>query len=556
MSSVCTARLSRTGPGILTTLALTTALLALSACSGGDSESAPPPPPPPPASGTLTLTGVVARGAAIANAAVAVTCQTGTGTATSAANGSFTVTITSGALPCVAKATGTDGTVLNSVAQGSGSSATVNISPLTELVVAQAIGAPASTLFANFNAAAQARVSATALTQATGVVATALQSVVSLTGVDPFKDTLVAGSGTGLDGKLDQLGAALTAARLSLDGLSAVIVANGAASGPVVAQVTQPAAASCASYRSGSYAVLSPGEAEVAARVTLVGLNATTGAVTVGGSTVSTLTPVAGKPCEYTDGTATTVVSASGLAVSSEPSALSLAVPLQALSVADLAGTWNFQEFGNDTPNGAYANFGGLLNFNATGNLSYQDCDYLSPCGPSNAVPGAVTVNAAGGFDLIASGIRLRLFAFRAASGQLSLFILDDSYNNLIVATRQVAVGLPVVGQATTFWDLTVSSGGVVSPFSTATVTVTAVDAAAGSFTRRRSSDGRIDSFTINQPRSGLRSRVLNSCTNASGAALNCAGIITMPLPGTGVTVYGSSSGRGTDFFGISVNQP
>ena len=51
--------------------------------------------------------------------------------------GSYTIAVTGGQLPCVLRVTSGD-TVLHSVANGTGATATANISPLTELVLAQA----------------------------------------------------------------------------------------------------------------------------------------------------------------------------------------------------------------------------------------------------------------------------------------------------------------------------------------------------------------------------------------------------------------------------------
>lgn len=60
--------------------------------------------------------------------------------------------------------------------------------------------------------------------------------------------------------------------------------------------------------------------------------------------------------------------------------------------------------------------------------------------------------------------------------------------------------------------------------------------------------DGRVDTMKINDPAIGLRSRAVNSCT-----VVNCTGTVTLPLTGTGVAVYLSTS---SNFFGISVNKP
>lgn len=70
---------------------------------------------------------------------------------------------------------------------------------------------------------------------------------------------------------------------------------------------------------------------------------------------------------------------------------------------------------------------------------------------------------------------------------------------------------------------------------------------------RRRERDGRIDTFKINDPQSGLRSRAANACT-LGGTPVGCSGVIAMPLPGTGITAYMGTAPA--SFFGLSVAKP
>src|SRR5689334_18910701 len=131
------------------------ALAALvAACGGGGgggsvATTAPPPPPPPQAS--LQVSGTAAVGAALANAPVQAKCATGSGTATTAADGSYSISIVGGALPCLVKVTGSaDGetVTLHSVADSGTTnaadavtSAKANATPLTELIITQLTGA-------------------------------------------------------------------------------------------------------------------------------------------------------------------------------------------------------------------------------------------------------------------------------------------------------------------------------------------------------------------------------------------------------------------------------
>ena len=426
---------------------------------------------------------------------------TGTGNATSLANGNCNLNVSSGALPCVIKVTAADGTVLHSVASGSGSTAVVNISPLTELVLAQTAGGKPATLFASFDAAAQAKVSNAALATATTAVATALQSVLSLTGINPFTNTLVAATGSSAGNALDAtLTAALASAQLSVADLGAAIVANGSAAAAVVASQVQPAAATCASARSGDYWVINPNQTQASDRLKKVAFNATTLTLTQPDGTVSgAAVPTAGKPCQFSADTvrSTVVVNAAG----------------KITSVAD--------------------------------------CKQLLAC-VAHSVPNGFTVNAAGGFDVVdTDGGLLRLFVFCAATGEMAMVGLFPK--GVMVASKQTARSPAVVGTATRCWDMQINASGMASSIAEDTSTVLTANATTNSDTRSRKSDGRVDSFSNNSPRTGLRSRTADSCKTSSGAATACSAIIAMPLPGFGFGVCGSAV-AGSAFFGISTN--
>ena len=124
-------------------------IAALTACGGGGST-----PLGTPASTTLTVTGTAATGLAIPGANVTGKCKVGTGTATTLADGSYTLTITDGQLPCVLQITNpVDGIKLHTVVTGTGSTATANITPLTEMATARILGSEPNVFFAAFDAA-------------------------------------------------------------------------------------------------------------------------------------------------------------------------------------------------------------------------------------------------------------------------------------------------------------------------------------------------------------------------------------------------------------------
>ena len=132
----------KTDLSTLTLAACAAALLA--ACGGGSSPDAVTPPPVVPAS--LMLSGTAATGAALAMRPVEAKCASGTSaalaTGPTGVDGKYSFAIAGGALPCVLRVTTADGSVLHSLATGTGASATAtaNITPASELVLAHLAG--------------------------------------------------------------------------------------------------------------------------------------------------------------------------------------------------------------------------------------------------------------------------------------------------------------------------------------------------------------------------------------------------------------------------------
>lgn len=115
-----------------TALAATAAALTLVACSDNAS--------------VLRVAGTAAVGAPVVGA-VTASCASGEGTARSNANGTYTVEVIEGVGPCLLKITPDDATLapLYSVAVGTGSSFTANISPLTNMLVSYLRAVPGVT---------------------------------------------------------------------------------------------------------------------------------------------------------------------------------------------------------------------------------------------------------------------------------------------------------------------------------------------------------------------------------------------------------------------------
>lgn len=552
--------------------ATTVALAALlSACGGGGGAGAPAAPIAPPAPAALTISGTAATGAAMAAAAVQIKCAGGTGTATSSADGSYTASITGASLPCVLSATsGT--TTLRSVAEaGSATSATVNITPLSEIITAKLAGGDASTLFATFDAAAQAKLTATGLADARVAVTAALKGTVDLTGVDPIKDPLVAATtgkaGNELDKKLDALGAALKAGGVSVTDVGTALVANPTA--PAVVQgLLQPVATSCAALRSGTYFAL---DAYASVPVAKLKVDAAKLTVTNVANEVTQMAAVSGSACAYTagDGALTAFVAKSGVivvryAVSASVSRLMLMVPEQVVPLSELAGTWNIVSYAAPAAGGTPVPGYSVQTLNAASlTTAGADCVGLKAC--EAWTPRATDIFAIspdGGYVQSDDQGSVRAFPVKTPAGQMAVFavILDAKKLPLgmAVLSRQEALTLPTVDQVDTIWDLLATPAGAQAAVVVQTK-IKSVDTVEQSYKRERPSDGRIDGFELNKPRNGMRYRAAGSNMGSSGQTISFSEMIATPLPGMGLTVYTSMTG-GTpgqaNFLGLSIAKP
>ena len=186
-----------------TTLALA-ALLA--ACGGGSDDKSTTP-------AAQTLGGTAAVGAPIAGGSVAVRCAGGDAlSAKTASNGTWEVTVSGQTLPCAVQVSGgTVGGSANAVTLHSVALAfdgTVNLTPLTDLALAQLVGANPATWFAkpDFTGVGQTQVAA-----AVKALATSLGLTAALGKTDPFTAAFEAKAGDTVDDLLEAMKTALGA---------------------------------------------------------------------------------------------------------------------------------------------------------------------------------------------------------------------------------------------------------------------------------------------------------------------------------------------------------
>ena len=301
----------------LSPLGLLTALL-VAACGGGGGSGGG-------TSSNITLSGIAATGAAIANGTVSVKCASGTGSATTNTDGSYTVTVTGGTAPCLLKATATDakGNTTDLYSAVEAGQTTANITPLTQLVIANALGSDPATVFAaglsNNNVS---NLSSTSLTTAVTKVQTVLGNFgVDLTGVDPLKASLTAATenaaGNAMDQKIDGLMAALKTAGKTLGDVSTVVQDNTKTAATLTTDLqtaapnlTSSSLSNCPVARSGSYFYAAPGDTRL--NKVMINFAATGGNQTIDGQTLGqlqgwdvtnnktfTVAPVNGSTCAY-----------------------------------------------------------------------------------------------------------------------------------------------------------------------------------------------------------------------------------------------------------------
>ena len=537
-----------------------TIVLLLSACGGGDGGDG--------GETSLTLSGTAATGAALANRPVDVKCAGGTPAAASTTtkdNGSYSLPISGGVLPCVLRVTATDGAVMHSLASGSGSSATAHITMASELVLAHLTGGAAAGAFRSFDA--------TLLTDAKVQAAlTAVSDTLTAAGVDvtAFGNLLTAPlvaahggtAGNPFDKALDALKVKLDASRITLAAL-ADSVAKGSPNLPLAALsntaslpaalLLQPAADNCSALRSGRYRVvanaISGGNAPETEVVTVDAPNLK---VTGADGSVSQLT--ANGACRFrTPVGGDVVVSQAGVIVAQvsgdtpgSPLKGAVLFPEQRHPLASLAGDWNLIGLDRTVDNGPVHLTAATGTLNATGKVTaLTQCDNVLDCvaaAPADLTKLTFSANAAGGFDFsfgVPSDID-RVFAYRSGGGELMWVSLSKN-GHIQFATRKAAGSLPAPGRVSESFNLTLTPQ-YTAPLaiSDSKNTIVSVDITAQSFLRDAvtnftSGVTRPERFRVSQPREGYGRRTGEVVTDSAGHASTVSDFVTLGLRGTGV---------------------
>ncbi len=549
----------------------------LAACGGGSGSSDVTATATPTA---LTLSGTASNGAAISGSTVEAKCAAGTGSGATSADGNYSLSIDGGTGPCLARVTQTDGTVLHTVAAGSGATATANITPVTQLVVASVAGADPATYYAGFDGTAAAAVTSTTVAAAqTAVVATLKSGGVDLTAVgDVIATPLTPAYTTALAG----LASTLTSSGTTLAALTTTVAASSTttASGTPATSSTpslpadmalRAAASNCSALRSGTYRMVFPKSGSTLAEQTgLITINAETLATT--STDGPTDTWIANGSCRFTgSGNKDLIVSQAGAIVArySDDAGVThnvaIGFPQQTHTLAELAGNWNALGIWNT--GGTYTGAAVSTTIDAAGAMtSVSQCENAATWDVKvcqSAPDGVLSMkaNSDGAFDFVDNGaVGGRVFAYRAGGGELMLVAVDAD-GGLTMFTKQRTNPLPTVGAVTTSWNVYLGNL-LTSPANRPIVansnTVVSTDSTAGSWLRTAKTLGGTDdhpeTFFANNPRNGYNFRVPATAVPAlDGTSVSVSEITVLNMRGMGVNPLLVPAAK---LFLFSVNQP
>lgn len=548
-------------------------LAVLSACGGGGGSGGTATPAADP---SVRLSGTAATGAALANASVSVKCAQGSGTATTDASGLYSLTLSGGALPCVIQVSGEQGGVavtLHSVAEAGSTdaasgitSAAANVTPLTEMIVAQLSASLPSELFAGFGSGSA--VSTDQLVAATKAVLNALKDAtgIDITAIDPFKATLVAAtsaapSGGNLhDQLLDQLGAKVTVESLP-QVVNQIASAAGSGGSTSVADVMQAVEkgplAGCPVAVSGRYRTV-----DHFGLTTLRDIDFSAMTYKSPNGTVAlTITADSAKPCEFVaSGTQNgdnvrfdIAMGTAGLAVyrsqnlTQSRTSVGYLFPQQNHAKSALVGQWNMLQSGYAGDTEGFVHWMNKLTVKADDAIDLCDIDYRSnpgTCTPETDVSMVLAARSDGGFDINDSGSGVAsVYGYRSPAGVLNAFGTTnaDGVNTPtteqthFILTKHAALAVPAVGTVSKYFDTQFSrvqggSNATTAPKAESN-TVTAVSGSA--VTRTRASDSRIDTVHYNDPLPGVRRRAAGQ--NPDNTPF--AEVYQVGVPGAGLTV-------------------
>jgi len=386
-------------------------------------------------------------------------------------------------------------------------------------------------------------------------------------------------AGNAFDKALDALKAKLDASGTTLAALADSVAKgspnlpptalNNTPSLPAAMQL-QPAAANCASLRSGRYRVVINAIGGNAPAVDLVTVDAQKLTVLNSAGELNQLTT--NGTCRYrTPAGGDVFVSQAGVIVgqvvkdgANAPFNGGVLFPEQTHPLASLAGDWNWVGLDRTEDGGPIHLTATTATLSAAGKVTAgSQCDNVLDCvsgGAADFAKLAFSANPAGGFDFTygdATDIS-RVFAYRSGGGEL-IWVMLSKNGHIQFATRKVANVLPTEGRPSEGLSLTLTPQ-YTAPFALSDFknTIRSVDTTANSFLRDAvinftTGVTRPERFGVNQPRDGYSRRTGEVVTDSAGQPSTVSGFVSMGLRGTGISAVAL---LGSNQLVLSVSKP
>jgi hypothetical protein len=304
------------------------------------------------------------------------------------------------------------------------------------------------------------------------------------------------------------------------------------------------AAPTCASLVTGTYELLDPIGASLAQSASRTAFDAAKLTTTTSASNGSQTTQWSADttPCSFISSNGQSlVVSKSGLAVmrtmNGTPRAL-LMVPVQAFSVNEFVGKFNYVSFDKVEGGSAYSTISGFIDFSPAGTVVNNEiCLYsaLDTCNPTGGAPTSLRVNPAGGFDWTDSAnSTFRAFGFKGVDGTLLLVAVRLNAGGITIATPPRALTVPAINSVALDKVLRVELNGAAGTWLERRYTAGAISSNAGvtSYSRQLQGGTSTETVAINFPAAGNL-----SIKPRGDSTPNDFGLIELNMPGLGLNV-------------------
>lgn len=544
----------------------------------------------------LQLTGTTAP--AMADGRVEAKCASGNGSGTTDANGAFTVAVGRGLLPCVVRMTGeVDGApvTLHSVAlagmPNGGGPAIVNVTPLTEMIIAKLTGTLPAALYDSFPSGL-AQISRADLQAASDLVVEALGAFTGLDlgGIDPFAGQSIAapGQGNAYDVLLEEL-----LAQVDIGMLPQIVNRIATAADDIQALIdalTLPREGSlvgCAAAVSGKYRFLAYSGHSWAADFDFERME-----IFERTFDVAPIKADLAQPCRFVIENSIArievVIGPAGVGAwrmqladgSAEPF-VGYIFPVQSHSLASLAGNWTVLISGHAWK--ALGHHLERMELDAAGvmdNCAYRTWDWSCEPYPSDLGEFALTPAGDDGFAFKGLPVSWRFYAYQAPNGAMVLFGAshpmgpEASNMQVLVGSRLNAVRLPTFGERSGYWEIGHVAHSAYAYTSTPPAPresmVLAADASARSYTSLSLPEGATNTVRLDVPIPGLRLRSpcifpCASIPGVNGVSLPEAGAqeagtlpdaYQFPLPDLGFEITFSTDAAPKHAYAISVMRP